>query len=69
MQLLSLEGAKATPWEGSEDHDHSIIGHSLQSSRALKRTSQEEVFNEAYRKGSFRIIDTVRARLDAWVIT
>jgi ATP-dependent Lon protease len=30
------------------------------------RTGQEEVFkNEAYRKGSVRIIDTVRARLDA----
>ncbi|MET4118811.1 ATP-dependent Lon protease [Bradyrhizobium sp. JR1.5] len=30
------------------------------------RTGQEEVFkNEAYRKGSVRIIDTIRARLDA----
>jgi ATP-dependent Lon protease len=30
------------------------------------RTGQEEVFkNEAYRKGSVRLIDTVRARLDA----
>src|SRR5215470_1488383 len=30
------------------------------------RTGQEEVFkNEAYRKGSVRVIDTVRARLDA----
>lgn len=30
------------------------------------RTGQEEIFkNEAYRKGSVRIIDTIRARLDA----
>lgn len=30
------------------------------------RTGQEEVFkNEAYRKGSVRVIDTIRARLDA----
>src|ERR1700745_1430902 len=30
------------------------------------RTGQEEIFkNEAYRKGAVRIIDTVRARLDA----
>jgi ATP-dependent Lon protease len=37
-----------------------------QLSARCVRTGQEEIFkNEAYRKGSVRIIDTVRARLDA----